>query len=528
MHNIIHNDVVHDLHLHASDFLPNTAQTKQIRSVVQVQNSTVHALDAQISFLEAQLCDLRAQRIALIESSTVKKALLAPIRKLAPETLGEVFELASNGSITPGVQRIITADCTPILLGMVCRKWRRVAQGTPQLWTTIALERTTELTKKVNPFIVIPEWLSRSGCLPVDIYLGDGLEKLLISGRHMNAFRSCMEVLGDHFHRCRSFHVTNAFPNVLAALFPLGRCRDASSLRDFRVIPSTSALPQRPLVLGQITAPNLENIDVHRPSTFFHSMALDYSQLRSLRWNTFLSSNDRESSLEALTQVLGLCPNLEECEIVHPSHSTSSLDKSSIVSVPSLRRLRLKFTLQRDPSPLLSVLRTPGLESLTLEHTSPISNVPGFGGALSTFISAGMMPLKELRLTRLILSAEDAVLFTSLSRLESLHLSQCFMHPAFVDALTPKRDVHPDTWVAPKLSSISMTSSAFPEGTLPEMLEQRLARPDVLNMDASYRPRLKSLSLLACRLSDADGIALTRLTEVYEGFCVNMNQSRCK
>ena len=520
------NDKAHNLFLHASDFVPNALEAHRLRTAVEEQENNIQALNARIAFLEAQLCLLRAQRDDLVESSTIKRSLLAPIRRLAPETLGEIFELCNSSLVTPGVRRIITPDSAPILIGRVCKEWRRVALGTPQLWTALALEHTSEKPLKVNPFTVIPEWLNRSGCLPLDIYLGDGLEKLFALDKHAETLRLCMEMLGDHFHRCRSFHVTNAFPNILSAMFPPRRCRDARSLREFRVIPSIFSLPQRPLALGQITAPNLESIDVYRPSTFFDSIILDYSRLRSLRWNTSIASSDGESSLENLTRVLSLCPNLEECEIMHPSHSTISLDKITMVSVPSLRRLRLKFTLQADPSPLFSVLRTPGLESLTLEQVSPISNIPGFGGALSTFISAAPPPLKELRMVRLILSAEDAILLSPLSRLESLQLHNCFLHPAFLAALSPRAGDHPDAWTVPKLSSICLNSSAFGTETLAEVVEKRLAIPSVSNESSSrYHPRLSSVSLTQCRLSRADQNTLTMLTKTHDGLSVDISDS---
>ena len=520
-------DVAHDLRVHASDFLPNSAEALELRTGVAHQEHNIQALNVRIASLETQLCCLRTQRTSLVESLTIKKALLAPIRRLAPETLGEIFELCNNNSVAPGVRRIITPDSVPILVGSVCTKWRRVALGTPQLWTSLALEHTTDKPLKVNPFHVIPEWLNRSGCLPLEIYLGDGLEKIFTSEKHTAAFKQCMVLLGDHFHRCRSFHVTNAFPNILPAMFPPGSCRNASSLREIRVIPSIFTLPQRSLKLGNISAPNLESIDVYRPSTFFDSITLDYSRLRSLRWNTSMASNDEESSLDSLMKVLSLCPNLEECEIMHPSHSTISLDNVTMVSVPSLRRLRLKFTLQADPSPLFSVLRTPGLESLTLEQVSPISNVPGFGGALSTFISAAPPPLKELRMIRLILSAEDAILLSPLSRLESLQLHNCFLHPAFLAALSPRAGDHPDAWTVPKLSSISLNSSAFGTETLAEVVERRLVIPRESDdqQDSTYHPRLSSVSLTQCRLSRADQNTLTMLTKTHDGLSVDISDS---
>ena len=93
------------------------------------------------------------------------------------------------------------------------------------------------------------------------------------------------------------------------------------------------------------------------------------------------------------------------------------------------------------------------------------------------FISAAPPPLKELRMIRLILSAEDALLLSPLSRLESLKLDNCFLHPAFLAALSPRAGDHPDAWTAPKLSSICLNSCAFGTETLAEVVEKPLAIP---------------------------------------------------
>ncbi|KAF8517902.1 hypothetical protein BU17DRAFT_91330 [Hysterangium stoloniferum] len=508
-------NVAHDLHLHASDYMPDQCEKESLRAVVTDQDTTLRDLDARIAALEVQLLQLLSERQDVLRSSTVKRALLAPIRKLAPEIIGQIFELCTNDEIVPGARRIITATAAPILLSQVCKKWRHVALMTPQLWTNIALESTTRLTLQVNPFIVISEWLRRSGALAVDVYLGDGLDKVCNAPKNAAAFRTCMGVLGDEFYRCRSFHVTNSFPTVLAAIFPVNRCRDASLLRDFRVIPTTSTLPLRPLVLGQITAPNLESIDVYRPSTFFDSLCMDYSRLRHLRWNTSTVRNDRESSLDALAHILERCPNLEECEIVHPSHSASATEKS-VVSVPSLKRLSLKFTLQADPSPLFSILHTPGLESLTLEQTSPISNIPGFGGALATFLSGSSAPLRTLRMTRLVLSADDAALFGPLKHVETLDLNGCFVQPAFLGGLTPRDGEHPDAWAVPRLETLSFGASMFPAQALEEVVQKRLAKPTAPEVDVKYRPHLKALKLSQCRLTGDDMRIVVRFAEYLE------------
>jgi len=499
-------DIAHNLQLYASDYMPDYRESDALKSAVFEHDKLFQDITRRILNLENELRDLYAQRRDIVTSSVVKKALIAPIRKLAPETLGYVFQLACEDEVVAAAdeRRMITPHSMQLQLGLVCRRWRRVALGTPYLWTDIALERSSDLALKLNPFIVLTEWVRRSGGLPISVFIGDGLEKVFSNPKYDADLRACMDFLGDNFPRVRSFHVTNAFPQVLPALFPQGRSRDASALTDFRVIPSKSTLPLRQLLLGPIAAPNLEKIDVYRPSTFFDSIQLDYSRLRSLRWNTSTQRNDHESSLECLANVLTQCPNLHECEIVHPAHGLGAPMTDKEITVPGLKHLSLKFTLQSDPSPLLSILHTPNLESLTLEQTSPISNIAGFGGTVANFINnSSCSTLKDLHLNRLILSDEDAVLIPALSPVTSLNFKQCFIHDAFFDALNPQPNTHPDTWPVPKMATMSFEAAGFSADRLAEVVEHRVMKPDV-QIEEEYKPRLVGVSIVRCRVREDD------------------------
>ncbi|KAF8528517.1 hypothetical protein BU17DRAFT_16876, partial [Hysterangium stoloniferum] len=86
-------------------------------------------------------------------------ALLLPVRKLPPETLGLIFiqclpDEESNGLSTSVLD-------VPLLLMRVCRRWSNIARSTPQLWTTFhdcILQWSQQF---------LPMWLKNSGCLPV-------------------------------------------------------------------------------------------------------------------------------------------------------------------------------------------------------------------------------------------------------------------------------------------------------------------------------------------------------------------------
>jgi hypothetical protein len=120
----------YDTQILATDFAPDE---RKLRAVMDQQREEMKQLDAEISRPEGRLGELHARRASVRQAYDVNKGLLAPVRKLPPETLGEVFMYCLTDLSGPGA-----FQQAPLHLMRVCRRWRRVAAGTPYLWTRYA------------------------------------------------------------------------------------------------------------------------------------------------------------------------------------------------------------------------------------------------------------------------------------------------------------------------------------------------------------------------------------------------------
>ncbi|KAF4612153.1 hypothetical protein D9613_004507 [Agrocybe pediades] len=60
----------------------------------------------------------------------------------------------------------------PFKLGAICRTWRQVAWSSPSLWTHISLRRCSP-SKLLDEYLILEEWVPRSGALPLAVYISE-------------------------------------------------------------------------------------------------------------------------------------------------------------------------------------------------------------------------------------------------------------------------------------------------------------------------------------------------------------------
>ena len=176
--------------------LASKAQAQAIRDVISNAESKVALLDDMEENLHRIMQQIEEERRRVRDFADAHRVLVAPVWELPPEILGEVFtfvacgpggdvgadeilrldspsyngRLGSSDSPSPPSQASLPRSTIKksLLLSAVNQHWRRVALGTPQLWTTLIIDSksipsTLALGSSSTPFNFPELCLGRSG-----------------------------------------------------------------------------------------------------------------------------------------------------------------------------------------------------------------------------------------------------------------------------------------------------------------------------------------------------------------------------
>ncbi|KAJ6479501.1 hypothetical protein C8R47DRAFT_608140 [Mycena vitilis] len=172
-----------------------------IRSYAQVPGDLPHTLsaisgelaryDAEISQLQAQLKDVKDDRLALQTYYNECISLKAPIRRLPVEILAEIFTFCDSPSaaqlaglrdedvVSINAALSLLAHAPLLSASQVCARWHEIVIGTPKLWGTIHLDgvlwATPARTEKMMD--VLQAVLQRGGNRPLSVtVMGCGIQ----------------------------------------------------------------------------------------------------------------------------------------------------------------------------------------------------------------------------------------------------------------------------------------------------------------------------------------------------------------
>ncbi|KAF7972899.1 hypothetical protein HWV62_12072 [Athelia sp. TMB] len=154
---------VHDL---LSSNLPPTgkAQVDAARTIIKDIASEIAGIEQDILRMHAALSLLAAKRTALHDYAEAHKGLISPLRRLPAEILSDIFIRA----LPPFPCKLKSSEI-PILLELVCRRWRDVVRSTPALWSRIELDYAHKNT--VHQSAIASTCLARSIQHPLTISL---------------------------------------------------------------------------------------------------------------------------------------------------------------------------------------------------------------------------------------------------------------------------------------------------------------------------------------------------------------------
>ncbi|KAK7439846.1 hypothetical protein VKT23_017418 [Stygiomarasmius scandens] len=177
---------------------------------------TVSRLNFEIEGLERALDELRHERGTVQNYIDVHKALTSPIRQLSSELLAEIFVhcLPSDRNATRSLSD------APLLLGLVCRRWRDISLSTPRLWSSVHITTpylfdaailSSLATERIRG---VETWLNRSGTVPLSISFyappsgNDLREEDPIYGIIVRMVQDLWRCIASHSGRWRSIELT--------------------------------------------------------------------------------------------------------------------------------------------------------------------------------------------------------------------------------------------------------------------------------------------------------------------------------
>ncbi|KIJ49207.1 hypothetical protein M422DRAFT_777706 [Sphaerobolus stellatus SS14] len=465
------------------------------------------------------------QRLELDHSSsspyitlkTQKQPPSGGIHRIPPEILGQIFVACLeetnlecdhaafhpyNNALVPN----ITTDSAPLVLLRVSKEWRRVALGTPELFTRIFLHGQIN----VDPSIIVPFWLEHSGTLPLDVIIQPEIwyPPSVINANKGAIVRPILAQLHRNNHRIRTLRcgalLDEFFPNVPMISMPV--------LREFTLTASSPAY--RPskgsYSFGPVTASNLEIFQL-MPGAHYHH-ALEF-----VGWGDRLRIFRNEGLFQCLSELADImlrAPNLEVCVLRMGARTTGSgrLWEDMDINLPRLRHLYLSPIGSdefQDLRPFLARLHAPALEEFDVQN-----NIDTMGRHLpsqdwkSTFLSLFPSPYSNLKILRLRWFDMDSIDLASLlpkfSQLEEL----CFEWANCDETVFRTLG---SAGICPKLSSIAFVFLRITGSGLTEMLAERvLPRDD--------RAQLKEVCVCHCKgVGDEERMTLSSMAEEHRG-----------
>ncbi|KAH9480092.1 hypothetical protein JR316_0006689 [Psilocybe cubensis] len=245
----------------------------------------------------------------------------------------------------------------PLVLGAVCKTWRRLAWSSPRLWTVMHLRYDVTATELLTPIRlnIAEKWLRRSGQLPlsISIYalqenLSDFRETARAVTQSLIPFAS---LINRYSHRWQwlDIQVTGA---ILAILTGNGR---AGILDRLRIIEDDMA----PAILF--------GLDGTEPSPRLLSSTLSIVQAVDRR-NLVIVQLSQLSHGDIL-DLLKSAPRLENCELADIDFDPDSYDETCPrFAHEKLNSLKIDCMDSNGNSPLFSKLFLPTLQHLRFEH----------------------------------------------------------------------------------------------------------------------------------------------------------------
>ncbi|KAE9401964.1 hypothetical protein BT96DRAFT_817190, partial [Gymnopus androsaceus JB14] len=117
---------------------------------------------AEIANLQSRILSIQGKKDRLEAHLRAYASLVAPIRRVPDEILGEIFEYYCS---SPCALYLNGTGNGPLIVSAVCSHWRSIVHSTPSLWSRISLR----LGPESAPRSILQLFLDRSKEVPLEL-----------------------------------------------------------------------------------------------------------------------------------------------------------------------------------------------------------------------------------------------------------------------------------------------------------------------------------------------------------------------
>ncbi|KAJ7464744.1 hypothetical protein B0H11DRAFT_2051044 [Mycena galericulata] len=445
-----------------TNYAPLDSEIAQIKDLLLAPSAEIERLDHEIAKLHHKRWTLRT----FVDGH---RALIAPIRRLPPDIVREIFVAC----MPVDQNAAMSAHEAPLLLGRICSAWRTVALSTPTIWSSIHIvEPLVDPSEEIYEgcLQLVRTWLERSGAVPLSISFRGCGNPLLDPSPYF-------ETVVSFSHRwqhislwgCSGISLSKAQVPMLQSIkildYALGDERSIAETQEF-----LGAASVQDVVIGTDINP------MELPLPWSQLTTLVLTRLRGPKRHLRRAILSSSTALNILSE----CRNLRKCALtIFPSGGDETVTVPSSVELPLLSSLTISM------GRLDSLPRDDPLDHLVLPHLSEFvfssyrfsENEMAF--PLLTLISTALR-LQKVDVETLFFTGNSLATFLrQLSpSVRSLHLRQSIVGNAhdvvnqdILRLLTPQDH----GWLLPNLETIELNhATGFSDDELLHFIRARL------------------------------------------------------
>ncbi|KAG7098342.1 hypothetical protein E1B28_000301 [Marasmius oreades] len=440
----------------------------------------------EVERLKGAIMILEKRRFEVEENIKTYKSLMAPVHRTPPEVMVEIFEYCCSTNYVTRTNRKPSHSLIPpaLEISMVCGRWRELAITAPSLWSSMHIVRGDVTTFQANMYRAAKLFLARSKSHPIMLCLvSEGLQNE----------PDVADMFVQQSTRLRSLTLSIACDGTSG--LTLGAIRGRLPILSDLALQGDLRSPD---IISNVfeTAPALRSLSLER-NFITSNLCLPWRQIRSIRLY--------DSKLNRMLQVLGLCLDLEDIELVdiHPDE----FDAGNHLVLHRTRRLSIATTQARCMAEAIHQITCPHLMSLEISDDGDNWNLPWNISSIATDLLQPTCVLTSLHLQGV--PATDTDLIALLRQVPTLQT--LFVQESFPTSFPRERNLKP--------TNMTVTSSFLRQ----LFLSHELLR-ESQHMSEIFLPNLKYLTLDI----HAEGLDQRALVNAILSRCPDPNRGRGK